>query len=698
MNLPIIFNPESIAIVGASRRPTHVGFSVLKNLIDQGYTGEIFPINPNAEEILGKKCFPNLSAIGKPIDLAVFTVRPDDVKKTLDEAIHVGLKAAIVITAGYKEVGEKELESELARVCNEHNIALLGPNCLGVINPAIKMNASFARIMPKPGSVAFFSQSGALCVAVLDYAEKLSVGFSKFISMGNKAQIDEKEMLRFLLNDPETNVIAMYLEDLTHPHEIIEIIENARREGKKKPIIALKSGRTSAGAGASASHTGALAGSDESYTAFFKQAGIIRAERVSELFDYIKVFTRNSIPKGKRIGIVTNAGGPGVLAIDESSLRGLEVNELSPETRTALSGFLPKAASTRNPVDVVGDADGNRYEEALRVVAGDPNIDVVLAILTHQTMTEVEKTAEAIVKVKKQTEKPIVACFMGGNSVEAGVKILHEGEVSMIEYPEEAANSLAALSLYGDYLARPEPKKFIFENINRELARSIIMSAKEKGQKALSEYEALRVFSCYGFPVFSTELARSHEEAVILGEKIGKKFVMKIVSEDILHKSDVGGVRLNIMPADAGAEYDKLIESVYSKVPNAKIEGVLLEEMSDKAGFEIILGAKHDPALGNIVLVGFGGVYAEVFRDIALGLAPITEDDALRMIRSLKASKIFEGVRGQPPLDIDFLAQLLGRLSELVVDFPEISEVDINPIKLFGKGEGAVVLDARVIL
>jgi acetyltransferase len=698
MNFNAIFNPSSIAIVGASRRATHVGYGVLKNLIEQMYQGEIFPVNPNAEEILGRKCFANLSEIGKPVDLVIMIVHPTEVKIAMQEAVTIGVKAVIVITAGYKEIGETELENELARVCNENHITLLGPNCLGVINPSIRMNASFARIMPKAGSVGFFSQSGALCVAVLDYAEKLGIGFSKFASVGNKAQVGEKEMIQFLLDDSETNVIAMYLEDLAHPHEIIEIIQNARKAGNKKPIIALKAGRTTAGAGASASHTGALAGVDEAFNAFITQAGIIRAEKVSELFDYIKVFSVNKIPKGKKLGIITNAGGPGVLAIDEASLRGLSVNELSKDTRFELANFLPPAASTRNPVDVVGDADAVRYEKALQVVVGDKNIDMILAVLTHQTMTEVEKTATAIANIKKQTEKPIVACFMGGNSVESGIKILRDADVAMIEYPEESANAISKLALYGEYLERPEPKKFNFENSDTDSVRKILNWALGQGKKALSEYEALQVFTAYGFPVLPTEFAVTRDEVILKAGKIGKPFVMKIVSPDILHKTDFGGVRLNVLPEKAGEEFDTIIADVLAKKPDAKIEGVLLSEMAVRNGFEIILGLKRDPALGNVVMVGAGGTMVEVFRDMAFGLAPITIDDAERMIDTLKAKKILDGIRGGKPFDTDALMQMLGRLSKLVTDFPEITEIDINPIKIFEKAEGGVVLDARIIL
>ena len=698
MNFDAIFNPKSIAIVGASRRETHVGYGVLKNLIEQGYRGDIFPINPKADSILEHKCYPNLSAVGKPVDLAVFTVHPTDVKIAMIEAAKIGVKAAIVITAGYKEIGEAELETELARVCNEHNITLIGPNCLGVINPFISMNASFASIMPKTGPVSFFSQSGALCVAVLDYAEKLGVGFSKFASVGNKAQVDELEMLRFLFDDPETRIIALYVEDLAHPHEIIDLIAKARSEGKAKPVIALKAGRTKVGASASASHTGALAGEDALYGAFFAQAGIIRAEKVSELFDCIKMFSCNPASKGNRLGIVSNAGGPGVLATDEASLRGLAVNELSQNTKSALAKFLPKAANMHNPVDVVGDADAVRYERALEILAADPDIDMILAILTHQTMTEVEKTAQAIIKTKTQTQKPIVACFMGGTSVLRGVSLLRDAEVTTIEYPEEAAAAAAKFALYGESLRREEPKEFSFGGANKASVKTTISHVRENGRKALSEEEATSVFAAYGFPVLWMKFAKDRASAESLAAEFGKPFAMKIVSPDILHKSDAGGVRLNIDPSRAGEEYDLMMAEVFAKKPEAKIEGVLLEEMVSEGGLEIILGGKRDRSLGGIVMVGLGGIYVEVLKDVAFGLAPITEYDANRMIDSLKARKIFDGIRGQEPSDVSALVQMLGRLSALISDFPEIAEIDINPLKLFKAGNGARVLDARIIL
>jgi acetyltransferase len=560
------------------------------------------------------------------------------------------------------------------------------------------MNASFARIMPKRGPIGFFSQSGALCVAVLDYAEKLGIGFSKFVSIGNKAQVGELEMLRYFLDDPETRVIAMYVEDLTHPHEIIEVIEKARREGKAKPVIALKAGRTSVGASASASHTGALAGEDVLYGALFSQAGIIRAEKVSELFDYAKVFSCNSSPKGNRLGIVTNAGGPGVLATDEASLQGLTVNALSQNTRLSLAEFLPKAANTHNPVDVVGDADAVRYEKALRIVAADPDIDMILAILTHQTMTEVEKTAQAIIRTKSESHKPIVACFMGGMSVEQGVSLLHEAEVATIEYPEEAAAAIARLPSYGEYLKRGGSEVFAFQDTNKEAVKTILSRVHESGRKALSEKEATSVFAAYGFPTLWMKFAKDRAEAEAIAAEFGKPVVMKIVSPDILHKSDAGGVRVNIEPSHVGEEYDRMMEAVRAKKPEARIEGVLLEEMISTEGLEIILGGKRDPSLGGVVMVGFGGIYVEVLKDVAFGLAPITEHDARRMVDSLKARKIFDGIRGQEPSDVEALIQMLGRLSALVSDFPEIAEIDINPLKMFKAGEGVRVLDARIIL
>jgi len=386
------------------------------------------------------------------------------------------------------------------------------------------------------------------------------------------------------------------------------------------------------------------------------------------------------------------------LAIDEATLCGLLVNELSNDTRTTLAEFLPKASSTKNPVDVVGDADAERYEKALQVVVSDKNIDMILAVLTHQTMTEVEKTATAIANVKKQTEKPMVACFMGGNSVESGVKSLRDGGVPMVEYPEESANALSKLAVYGDYLERPEPKKFSFENIDIESARKIFNFALGQGKKALSEYEALQVFSAYGFSILNIEFAVTREEAISKAGKIGKPFALKIVSSDIIHKSDFGGVRLNVLPENAGEEYDKIMTDVLIKKPDAKIEGVLLSEMSTRNSFEIIIGAKRDPSLGNVVMVGSGGTLVEVFRDTAFGLSPITVDEAERMINSLKAKKILDGIRGEKPFDTEVLVQTLGRLSALVTDFPDIAEIDINPFKVVEKGEGGAVLDARIIL
>lgn len=698
-NIDAVFTPRSIAVIGASREPGRVGHDVFKNLIDGGFAGELYPINPKAEgDILGKKAYPSLTAVGAPIDLIVFAVPAPVVAGVLTEAGKLGVQAAIVITAGFKEVGNVAGEEELRRIADEYGIALVGPNCLGVISLVSNMNASFAAFMPKKGTVGFLSQSGAVCTAVLDRAEMLGIGFSHFVSIGNKASLDERQLLEYFLKDDSTHVIGMYLEDIGHARELSETLARVRGEGYSKPIVVLKSGRTEVGASASASHTGALAGKDEAYDAFFAQTGIIRAERMSDFFDIIRAFAHNPIPAGKNVAIITNAGGPGVLATDAVVRAGLVVPTLSQATRDALVPHVPKAASTQNPVDLLGDANGERYTQALTLVGKDSDVDMLLVLLTPQSSTEVLETAQAIIKARDTTRKPIVAAFMGGGTVEPGAHLLTQGGVTVTAFPEEGAAVLATLARFGDTVAQGDSTPYDLAGINGAQATALLTKATEGGRTGIPEAEAIGILEAYGFPILKSVVVTSREQAEAEALRIGTPLVMKIVSDDILHKSDAGGVRLNIAPADAGAEYDTLMATVRKNRPEAKLDGVLVVEMAPKGGAEAILGVIRDPALGHLIMVGLGGIYVEVLKDVAFGIAPITPHDAHRMIDSLKTRALFDGVRGGPALDVDALVDALGRLSRFVVDHPEIEELDINPLLLLPKGQGARVLDARIIV
>ena len=698
-NIEAVFNPRSIAVIGASREAGRLGYDVLKNLIDGGFAGELYPINPKAEgEILGKVAYPNITAVGAPIDLVVFAVPASVVAGILREAGGLGVRAAIVITAGFKEIGNVAGEEELKAIAKEYNIALIGPNCLGVISAVSNMNASFANSMPKRGKIGFLSQSGAVCTAVLDSAETLGVGFSHFVSTGNKAVLDEAELLEYFLRDANTEVIGMYIEDIAQPQKLAAILKAMHQAGQHKPIVALKSGRTEVGASASASHTGALAGKDEAYDAFFTQTGIIRAERMSEFFDVLRAFDQNPLPKGRKVAIITNAGGPGVLATDAVVGEGLEVPKLCTATQEAIVPHVPAAASTANPVDLLGDAPAERYKQALQIVGQDTEVDALLVLLTPQTSTEILKTAEVITAVRDTINKPIVAAFMGGATVKPGVDLLTQNGVTVTAFPEEAAKILATLATFAENSATVSDEVFACVNINNVKASALLDKATAGGRTGIPEAEAVEILSAYGFPTLTSVVVKTRVEAEAEAKRINAPVVMKIVSDDILHKSDAGGVRLNITPDIAGDEYDVLMATVKANRPEAKLDGVLIVEMAPKGGTEVILGVIKDPALGHLIMVGLGGIYVEVLKDVAFGVAPITPTDARRMIDSLKTRMLFDGVRGGAPLDREALIDALGRLSQFIVEHPEVIELDMNPLLLLPKGQGARVLDARIIV
>jgi len=697
MDLNKVFYPKSIAVVGASTKPGSVGNDIVRNLAQQGFAGKVFPVNPKATELYALPCYPNLSAIGQPVDLMVIVVPAAIVPTILEEGGKLGIKGAIIISAGFKEVGQLELEKQIEAICVKNDITLIGPNCLGVINPEIKMNASFAALMPSAGSVAFISQSGALCTAVLDYAQKLNLGFSKFMSIGNKAIVDELEVLEYLSKDEKTRVIALYAEQLEKSQELIAMIKKITREPEAKPVIVLKSGRTSAGASASASHTGALAGNDSAYEALFRQSGAIRAYSVSEFFDYIQIFVDNPFNPAKNVAVITNAGGPGVLAADEIITSGLNLASLSDKTTTALKQVLPACSNFHNPIDILGDAPADRYAQALEIAAADPNIDSLLVILTPQSMTEIEATAQAIKNIKDKCRKPIAVSFMGEETVRSGVEIMRNGSVANFLFPEQASRSLSIMERFQTGTKKIKEKEFAFTDIDKTGVRAIFDKAKQAGQHSFPESQALEILSLYNFPVLNSCLVHNVTEAVAAATKINGRIALKIVSPDILHKNDVGGVTLDVEPADVAKKYEEMMSRVAKNKPGAKLEGALIVEMIPH-GAEVILGSSRDANLGNMIMVGLGGIYVEILKDVVFGLSPLTAFDARQMIDSIKAKKIFAGVRGQEPSDVEALVDCLGRLSQLLTDFPEIKELDINPLRLLASGQGARVLDARIVI
>lgn len=696
MNLNKIFYPKSIAIIGASTREGTVGNDIVKNLVNQKFAGKIYPINPKTDTLYNLVCYPSVSQIDDEIDLAIVVVPAIIVPEMMQEIANKNIKGVIIISAGFKEMGRIDLENKVKEICFKNDITLIGPNCLGVINPEIKMNSSFAMSMPNTGNLAFLSQSGALCTAVLDCAQSLGIGFSKFISVGNKACVDEVDFLKYFSEDKNTKVIAIYAEQLTRAQELIESVLKLAKE-KQKPIILVKAGKTNDGANASASHTGALGGSDAAYEALFKQSGIIRAESVSELFDFIQVFTNNPLPQGNRVAIVTNAGGPGVLATDEAILNNLVLAKLSEKTKNNLKQNLPEAANVNNPIDVLGDARADRYRVAMETVIKDEKVDSVVVILTPQSTTEIEATAQMLIETKKQNNKPIVTCFMGETTMVKAVAMMRTNGISVISFPEQAIKSLAALTKFSEITRENEIEQFEKIDVDTQKVIEIFNEARSQNITKFPEAQALKILEAYKFPLLKRKVATNVNEAIEIAKDLGTNLAMKIVSQDILHKSDIGGVILDIKTEEAGIKFTEMVEKIKTKLPNAKIEGVLLMEMAPKNGVELILGAKKDPALGQTIMVGLGGIYVEVFKDITFGIVPINKTDAKKMIDSIKVKKIFEGIRGGVALDVEILIETLGRLSKLLSDFPEIEELDINPLLILPQGQGVKALDARIL-
>ena len=700
--LNAIFNPQSIAVVGASTRPGTVGNDIFRNLLMSGFNGSVYPINPKNPHVLGVHTYPSLSAVPGEIDLAVMIIPAKAVLATADEAIAKKVKGIVVISAGFKETGAEgaAMEIQLRDKLRAAGIPLVGPNCLGVINtdPNVKMNAAFGRKMPSPGNLAFISQSGALCTSVLDYAEERAMGFSKFISFGNKADVSEIDLLEYMALDEQTKVIAMYLEDVSNGRQFLETASRICWE-TRKPMLCLKSGRSPEGAKAVSSHTGSLAGSDSVYDALMTQGGVQRVDTIAELFDYAALYCTQPLPNGNRVAIITNAGGPGIMATDAAVRHGLKLAELSQETQNKLKPALPDAASLRNPVDVIGDAKSDRYKAAVRTVLEDPSVDMGIVILTPQSMTDVEETAAVVPEAIKGINKPVVCSFMGARDVAPGAAILRAAGVPNYPFPEDAVKSLAASSRLVEMMEIPNREMPHLHDIHFDKARRLITEAFKGGdERYLTQAECRPILECYGLPLLKSGIAHSEAEAAEIVESIGRPVVMKVMSADVVHKFDAGGVLLNISGlAEARTAYKKIYENVDKAVPGAKIDGILIEEMARK-GVEVILGASRDARFGPLMMFGLGGTMVEVLKDVSFRLAPMWEISAERMVRQIRSFKVLDGFRGQPPADTAAIVDTLLRLSTMVCNHPEIAEMDINPLIVHPKGQGCSVADSRIML
>ena len=709
-NLNAIFSPESVAIVGASNTPGKVGHDIFANILSGHYQGTLYPVNPKARSILSVKAYPSISEIPDSVDLAIMILPPMASLAAIEEGIKKGIKGFVIVSAGFREVGGEglEIEERIVSVCREAGVRLVGPNCLGVINPlpTVSLNASFSARMPSPGNISFISQSGALCTAVLDFAADRDIGFSKFISIGNKADVDELDLLQFFHEDPDTAVIMLYIEELRRGAEFIRTVKEITSGARPTPVLAIKSGRTKAGAIAAASHTGALAGRDAVYDAIFKQAGIIRADSIDELFDYANVFSykqesklgkrRRILPKGNRVAIVTNAGGPGILATDMTVSSDLVLAEFQKETIDDLASHLPLTANIHNPVDVIGDASYERYENALKAVIRDEGVDGALVILTPQSMTDALGTAQAIVRVARGAGKPIICCFMGIFDVSAGVKYLQENGYPVYRFPENAAKAFGVIYRYAHWLEREHLPQFTLTH-DSVGAANVIAQCLAQGKTHLDGLDSVEILKCYGFNVLPAHLAKSEDEAAEYAEGMTFPVVMKIASEQILHKTDVCGVALGIRnKEEARASFREITENAKKLRPDAVIDGVMVQKMA-KQGEEIILGMNRT-RFGPLLMFGLGGIFVEVFQDVVFRLAPILRNEAHRMIQEIKGYKLLTGFRGRPKADIEAIEKAVVSLSSLVFNHPEIKEMDINPLIVHGEGQGTTVADCRIIL
>ncbi len=705
--LQALLAPRSVAVIGASRRPDTVGRAVFANILLNDFQGVVYPVNPRARSILGVRAYPSVLDIPDDIDLAVVVVPADVVPQVLEECGQKGVPAAVVISAGFKEIGPEgaRREEKVREVARKYNMALMGPNCLGLINtdPKVRLNATFARSMPPAGNIAFISQSGAVGVAALEYVVGANIGLSKFLSVGNKAVLHENHLLEALAEDMQTDVILLYLEDLEDPKGFIDLARAITSElPHKKPILAIKSGRTREGARAAASHTGALAGSDEVYDSLFRQCGVLRVESLEELFDYARALALQPIPRGRRVAIVTNAGGPGIMATDASVRHGLEIAPLDPKTQEHLRAHLPPTASVQNPIDLIGDAREDRYALALEAVLDDPNVDAVLVICTPQITVDLQAVARTVARVVKErrTEKPVVTCFMALRGLGHVLPVLEEARLPNYRFPEAAARALAAMARHAAWLHRPRTPVRRFEDVDREAARRILQQARREGRRFLPEPEAHAVLRAYGFPTVPGRLARTPEEALQAAEAMGYPVALKIVSPDIVHKFDVGGVLLGLDSPQAVREgFATLLQRVREARPQARLWGVYVQKFVQARGaLEVILGLHRDPHFGPLLMFGLGGVYVEVLQDVTFRIAPVRELGAYRMLQEIRGRALLEGYRGQPPRDLDALAECIMRLSQLALELPEVHELDINPLLALEQGQGALVLDARILL
>ncbi len=690
------FTPRGVALIGASSSPDKLSYGVMENMTKYGFQGAVYPVNPKGGEILGHTCYTDISNVPDPVDLAVVMIPAPYVPATLEACGKRGVKAVIIISGGFKEVGKDgaALEAKCLDIAHHYGMRIIGPNCVGAMDLYSGLNTTFIRGVPETGHIGFISQSGAVCGAVIDLVKDKGVGFSHFVSMGNEMDVDETDLIDFLKDDPNVRVIAAYVEAIRNGPRFIE---TAKRVSREKPIVLLKAGRSEAGEKAVSSHTGSLAGTYTAYQSAFKQAGVIEANSAQELFDIAAAFASQPLPKGKHAVIVTNAGGPAALVSDSISKYGFKLVDLQEQTKNFLRERLNPSAQVENPVDMLGGATPQEYGMALEKVMEDEFVDVVLPVNVPTSLVDPVQIAEAFADAAAKTNKTVISCVMGEASIHEARRILQKKGVPIYTFPEQVGVVLNSMENYSNWLtvssAEEEETKI---QVDAELAQKTVES--NKAEKHWGEAVVRPLLEAYQIPVVQGKSASNSEEAVSAAETLGFPVAMKVISPDILHKSDAGALRLNLKSSEEVQKaYETVLENSLKYKPDAKIEGVLIEMMAPK-GIEIIVGMRRDAQFGPLMMFGLGGIYVELFTDIAFRIAPFSRRTAREMIRETKAGTLLAGLRGQKPTDEDAVVDVILRLAQLSMDYPQIEEIEINPLMVLEKGKGAVALDARAIL
>ncbi len=693
-----LLSPKSIAIIGASDKSGSIGNAITANII-KDYAGKFFFVNPKRKKIFGSESYASVLNIQTTIDLAIIITKNTVVPRVLEECGNKHVGGAVIITAGFKEVDDHgaQLEKKIKQIADKYKIRIIGPNCLGIMNldKNVMMNATFLKTTPSHGNIALVSQSGAICAALVEDASAQNIGFSAVVSMGNKTDVNEVDILNMLADHKQTKVIIMYLEYISNVKKFIAVCNNITKYNKiKKPILILKSGRSPEGAKAAMSHTGAIMGSDKIYDTVLKQSGAIRVDTMQELFDYSVAFSKQPLPSKGDLVILSNAGGPAIISTDACSKFKINMADIS-TIRNKINKIIPPWASSRNPIDLVGDADYIRFKMVLDLILSHPNVGSVIIMCTPSATLNYEDLANVIVQKSKKHNKTILASLMGLDEGPKNKEILSDGNIPYYNYAEDAVRTLHTMIKFVRWTKSSAGKinKYI---VDANKVRDIFLKVKKDGRKNLLEEEGQKILQAYGFPLPKSFIAKTKKDAVKFANQIGYPIVMKIVSPQIIHKSDAGGVKVGIKnDKDVTKSFDAIVKNVLHYNDKAIIKGILITEMIND-GYELILGSKNEPGFGHVVMLGMGGIYVEVFKDVTFKLAPITNQDASSMINSIKTKKILDGVRGNPPADIKKLSECVQRLSQLVVDFQEINELDINPIRVMNQGQGCKILDVRI--